>query len=230
MVVSDSSDNVCIEDCSISMGHDAIALKSGWDEYGIAYGRQTTDVHIRRVDLQSSSGSSIAFGSEMSGGISNVQVDNVHLLNSLVGIQFSTTKGRGGYFKSIIISQVQLDNIVTAFVACGNCGTHPDDDFDPDAIPVVDKITLRNMVGSNVSIAGNFTGIPESPFTNICLFNITLSVNSASSASTSWTCSEVSGFSDSVSPEPCPALESSYSNSSSCFLVEKSYGSRVASY
>ena len=44
-VLSDSSDNVCIEDCSIAMGHDAIALKSGWDEYGITYGRQTTDVH-----------------------------------------------------------------------------------------------------------------------------------------------------------------------------------------
>ncbi|MBA0830937.1 hypothetical protein Goarm_015431, partial [Gossypium armourianum] len=75
-IVPDSSDNVCIEDCNISTGHDAIVLKSGWDEYGIAYGRPTTNVHIRSVHLQSSTGSSLAFGSEMSGGISNVQVEH----------------------------------------------------------------------------------------------------------------------------------------------------------
>ncbi|KAK2645291.1 hypothetical protein Ddye_020486 [Dipteronia dyeriana] len=229
-VVPDSSDNVCIEDCSIAMGHDAIALKSGWDEYGIACGRQTTDVHIRRVHLQSSSGSSIAFGSEMSGGISNVQVDKVHLYNSLVGIEFRTTKGRGGYFKDIIISDVELDNIVTAFVACGDCGSHPDEDFDPNALPVVDQITLKNVIGTNISIAGNFRGIQESPFTNICLSHITLAINSASSSTPSWVCSYVSGFSDSVSPEPCPDLESSYSNSSSsaCFSLFKPYGRTAA--
>ena len=88
------------------MGHDAIALKSGWDEYGIAYGRPTTNVHIRRVHLQSSSGSSLAFGSEMSGGISDVQEEQVHVCNSLSGIEFRTTRGRGGYIKEIIISDV----------------------------------------------------------------------------------------------------------------------------
>ncbi|KAH7573514.1 hypothetical protein JRO89_XS03G0162700 [Xanthoceras sorbifolium] len=228
-IVPDSSKNVCIEDCSIAMGHDSIALKSGWDEYGISYGRQTTDVHIRRVHLQSSSGSSIAFGSEMSGGISNVQVEKVHLQDSLVGIEFRTTKGRGGYFKDIIISDVELDNIVTAFVACGDCGSHPDDDFDPNALPVVDKITLKNIIGTSISVAGNFTGIQESPFTNICLSHVTLSINSASS--TSWVCSYVSGFSESVSPEPCPDLESSYSNSSStCFSLLKSYGRAAAAF
>ncbi|QHO19777.1 putative polygalacturonase [Arachis hypogaea] len=50
-IVPDSSDNVCIEDSTISMGFDAIALKSGWDEYGITYGRPTKNVHIRRVHL-----------------------------------------------------------------------------------------------------------------------------------------------------------------------------------
>ncbi|PQQ06799.1 putative polygalacturonase isoform X1 [Prunus yedoensis var. nudiflora] len=45
-------------------------LKSGWDEYGIAYGKPTKNVHIRSVNLQSSLGAGLAFGSEMSGGIS----------------------------------------------------------------------------------------------------------------------------------------------------------------
>ncbi|KAJ6323397.1 hypothetical protein OIU76_010830 [Salix suchowensis] len=130
-IVPDSSNNVCIEDSLIKVGYDAISLKSGWDEYGIAYDRPTKDVHIRRVYLQSTSGSSIAFGSEMSGGISNVHVEQVHIHNSYSGIEFRTTKGRGGYIKRIIISNVELKNITMAFGASGDCGSHPDDNFDP---------------------------------------------------------------------------------------------------
>ena len=216
VLISDSSDSTCIEDCSIAMGHDAIALKSGWDEYGIAYGRPTTNVHIRRVNLQSSSGSSLAFGSEMSGGISNVCVEQVHLYNSFSGIEFRTTKGRGGYIQEIIISDVAMENIHTAFSATGQIGSHPDDHFDPNALPVLDHITLQNVIGTNITIAGSFTGIQESPFTSICLSNISLSTTPP--ASISWVCSNVSGFSQWVFPEPCPSLESSLLNSSSTCL------------
>ncbi|XP_020227074.1 probable polygalacturonase isoform X2 [Cajanus cajan] len=165
-IVPDSSDHVCIEDCLIATGYDAISLKSGWDEYGIAYGRPTENVHIRRVHLQAYSGSTIAFGSDMSGGISNILVENVHLYNSNSGIEFRTMRGRGGYMKEIIVTDIEMENIYTAIAA---------------------------------------TGLQESPFTNICLSNITLSLNSLSSIT--WKCSNVYGFSDSVLPKPCPDLE-----------------------
>lgn len=221
-IVPDSSNSVCIEDSIIEMGYDAISLKSGWDEYGIAYDRATRDVHIRRVHLQSSSGSSIAFGSEMSGGISNVHVERVHLYNSLSGIELRTIKGRGGYIKRIFISDVELENINLAFSAIGDRGLHPDDNFDPKALPVIDQITLQNVTGTNITTAGNFTGIQESPFTSICLFNVSLMVSVSSS---SWVCSNVAGFSESVFPEPCPELTSLYLNSSSaCYSLLNSYG------
>lgn len=216
-IVPDSSNNVCIEDSLIKVGYDAISLKSGWDEYGIAYNRPTHDVHIRRVYLQSSSGSSIAFGSEMSGGISNVHVEQVSLYNSFSGIEFRTTKGRGGYIKRIIISNVELKNINMALGAIGDCGLHPDDSFDPNAIPILDQITLQNVIGSNITMAGNFTGLAESPFTSLCLFNVSLAIRNTLSP---WTCSNVAGFSESVSPEPCPELESS----SVCYSLLNSYG------
>lgn len=216
-IVPDSSNNVCIEDSRIEVGYDAISLKSGWDEYGIAYDRPTTDVYIRRVYLQSSSGSSVAFGSEMSGGISNVHVEQVHIYNSFSGIEFRTTKGRGGYIKRIIISDVELKNTNTAFGAIGDCGSHPDDNFDPNAIPVLDQITLQGVIGSNITMAGNFTGLAESPFTSLCLFNVSLAIRNTLSP---WTCSNVVGFSESVSPEPCPELESS----SVCYSLLNSYG------
>ncbi|XP_057957674.1 probable polygalacturonase [Malania oleifera] len=222
-IVPDSSDIVCIEDCNISMGYDAIALKSGWDEYGIAYGRPTTNVHIRHVHLQASSGSALAIGSEMSGGISTVLMEEFHVYDSFTGIEFRTTPGRGGYIKEIFISDVQMENVHTAFAASGHCGSHPDEDFDPTALPVLDQITLRNVVGTNITLAGNFVGIQESPFTDICLSNISLTITSGSS--TPWFCSNVLGFSESVFPEPCPNLESSFFNSSLvCFSLLNSNG------
>ncbi|CAN1281332.1 Probable polygalacturonase [Linum perenne] len=220
VVITDSSNNICIEDSGIETGHDAISLKSGWDEYGISYGRPTKDVHIRDVQLKSHSGSCISFGSEMSGGISNVQVDHALLHNSLTGIEFRTTKGRGGYIKHVAISDIELVNITTAFSARGDVGIHPDEEFDPQALPTIEGISFSDVVGSNVTLAGNFTGIEESPFTSICMLNVTLTPDP------SWVCSNVDGFSDSVSPTPCPQLSSPVTGSSSCYtaVVVDSYG------
>lgn len=217
---ADSSEYICIDKSNISTGHDAIALKSGWDEYGVAYGKPTLNVHISRVYLQSSSGAGLAFGSEMSGGISNIIAEQVHIINSKIGIELKTTKGRGGYMKDILISDTKLENIHLGIGMIGDYGSHPDDKYDPNAMPVVGSITFKNVVGGNVSIAGNFSGIVDSPFAPICLSNVTFSISSESS-SPSWFCSNVMGFSEEVFPKPCSDLRSSYStNIPSCYSYQ----------
>ncbi|CAL9065467.1 unnamed protein product [Musa banksii] len=45
----DSSSNVRIEDCYIVSGDDCIAIKSGWDEYGIAFNMSSKHIVIRRL-------------------------------------------------------------------------------------------------------------------------------------------------------------------------------------
>ncbi|VVB15345.1 unnamed protein product [Arabis nemorensis] len=212
-IVPDSSDNVCIHDSSINMGYDAISLKSGCDEYGISYARPTANVQIRNVYLQAASGSSISFGSEMSGGISDVEVSDAHIHNSFSGIAFRTTKGRGGYMKEIDISGIHMVNVGTAFLANGSFGTHPDSGFDAKAFPLVSHIRLHDIVGENISIAGAFFGTKESPFTSVLLSNISLSMMNSGSAADSWQCSYVDGSSESVVPEPCPELKSFDSSS-----------------
>ncbi|KAF6176860.1 hypothetical protein GIB67_026547 [Kingdonia uniflora] len=49
----DSCENMLIEDCYISVGDDGIAIKSGWDQYGIAYGQSSTNILIRNLVVQS---------------------------------------------------------------------------------------------------------------------------------------------------------------------------------
>ncbi|CAI9105380.1 OLC1v1004290C2 [Oldenlandia corymbosa var. corymbosa] len=215
-IVPDSSEHVCIESSNISMGFDAIALKSGWDEYGISYGKPTRNVHVRRLNLQSSEGAGLAFGSEMSGGISDVLVEHLYVHDSLAGIELKTAKGRGGYLKDILISDVEMDSVQIGINVTGQCDSHPDDKYDPSALPVVGGIAFKDIVGTNVTIAGSFTGIPESPFAPFCLSNISFSVTS--DPSTSWICSDISGSSVDVSPEPCSDLQKSSPSPTSCFF------------
>jgi polygalacturonase len=49
----DSCEDMVIEDCYISTGDDAIAIKSGWDQFGIAYGRPSTNILIRNLVVRS---------------------------------------------------------------------------------------------------------------------------------------------------------------------------------
>ncbi|KVI12531.1 Pectin lyase fold [Cynara cardunculus var. scolymus] len=155
-------------------------------------------------------GSGLALGSEMSGGISEVLVENVKLRDSITGIAFLTSKGRGGYIKDVVVTDIDFLNIILAIKLTGDCTSHPDDKYDPEALPIVNGITFNNMVGMNITTAGNFSGILESPFTGICLSNISFTLNpEPSSSSQPWVCSNVSGFSENVSPIPCFELSNS---------------------
>ncbi|TVU23707.1 hypothetical protein EJB05_26086 [Eragrostis curvula] len=216
-IVPDSCSNVCIEDSTISVSHEAIALKSGWDKYGISFGRPTSDIHISRVDLQSSSGAALAFGSEMSGGISDIHANQLNIHDSYKGISFKTSLGRGGYIEEVVISDVQMHDVRVGIEFTGNCSTHPDH-FDPSELPKIERITLKNMIASNLSIAGILSGIENDPFTAICLTNLNFSM-ADSSPSSSWSCSNVSGYSEAVFPEPCSELHNSSSSSSICFSL-----------
>lgn len=217
-IVPDSCSKVFIEDCTISVSHEAISLKSGWDKYGISFGRPTTDIHISRVNLSSSFGAGLAFGSEMSGGISDIHVDHLHIHDSYKALSFKTAPGRGGYIEEVIISDVQMQNVHIGIEFTGNCSSHPDETVDLSDLPAINQITMKNMFGTNISVAGVLSGIDSAPFTAICLSNLNFSMADSSSY---WSCSNVSGYSELVFPEPCVELRDPSSSSSSCFSMSR---------
>ncbi|XP_064996246.1 probable polygalacturonase isoform X1 [Musa acuminata AAA Group] len=205
----DSSSNVCIEDCYISTGDDLIVIKSGWDEYGISYAHPSSNISIRRIVGEAKSGAGIAFGSEMSGGISDVEAEDISLFNSLYGIRIKTSPGRGGYVQYIHISNVVLNNVNIAIGITGQYGEHPDENFDPNALPIINMITLEDIKGTNIKHAGTLEGIQGDNFSSICLFNVHLNVTSSSP----WQCSYIQGSSNLVSPESCEPLRNPYQTS-----------------
>ncbi|KAL5706609.1 hypothetical protein ACHQM5_024754 [Ranunculus cassubicifolius] len=198
----DSSDDVCIEDCYISTGDDLIVIKSGWDEYGISYARPSSSITIRRVSGETGSGAGLAIGSEMSGGVSEVHAEDLLFFNSKNGIRIKTAPGRGGYIRNIYISNVTMTNVKIAIRITGQYGEHPDESYDPSAFPLVDKITIKDLVGENISLAGMLEGIEQDNFQNICLFNISMEVTKPRP----WNCSYIQGYSSLVSPQACELL------------------------
>ncbi|GJS48322.1 probable polygalacturonase [Tanacetum coccineum] len=203
----DSSSHVCIEDSYISTGDDLIAVKSGWDQYGISYGRPSSDITIRRI-TGSSPFAGIAVGSETSGGVTNVLAEHITLSNTGIGIHLKTNIGRGGIIRNITISNVFMDTVRKGIKIAGDVGDHPDDNYDPNALPVLKHVRIKNVWGEKVLEAGLIKGLKNSPFTDICLSNVHLTGSSAS-RNGPWTCADVSGGSVQVSPSPCSELISS---------------------
>ncbi|KAM6558764.1 hypothetical protein CsatA_028003 [Cannabis sativa] len=202
----DSSDNVCIEDCYISTGDDLVAIKSGWDEYGILYGRPSTNIFIHRLIGESGRGSGIAIGSEMSGGVSQVHAENIQIFNSGTGIGLKTSPGRGGYVRDIYVSNLNLVDVETAIRFNSQFGEHPKESYDPKALPLIERITIKEVVGVNIKYAGILEGLQGDTFANICLSNIHLSITTISETS-SWNCSNIQGYSNLVSPKICEPLQ-----------------------
>ncbi|GJN34812.1 hypothetical protein PR202_gb23509 [Eleusine coracana subsp. coracana] len=158
---------------------------------------------------------------------SYVHVNHLHIHGSTKGIFFKTAQGRGGYIRYAVISNVEMEDVGVAIAFTGDWSTHPGHHFDPTALPVISGITLKDIVGTNISVAGVLSGITGDPFTNICLSNINISL-ADSSNSTSWSCSNISGYSELVFPEPCLDLHNASSNSSSCLSLPSYHAVAVA--
>ncbi|XP_057802622.1 probable polygalacturonase [Salvia miltiorrhiza] len=205
----DSSSNICIEDSFISTGDDLVAVKSGWDEYGIAFGRASHSITIRRL-TGSSPFAGIAVGSETSGGVADVLAEHITLYNMGIGIHVKTNIGRGGVVRNITVSNVYMENTRTGIKISGDVGDHPDEYYNRNALPVLKNVVIKNVWGERVQQPGLIRGLRNAPFTDICLSNIHLG------GARPWQCSNVFGAAVQVSPSPCALLTSSRQQLGAC--------------
>ncbi|KAL0318993.1 UNVERIFIED_CONTAM: putative polygalacturonase [Sesamum angustifolium] len=153
----DSCENMLIEDCYISVGDDGIAIKSGWDQYGIAYARP----------YQHSDTAGVSIGSEMSGGVSNVTLENLLVWNSKRGVRIKTTAGRGGYVRQITYQNLTLENVRVGIVIKTDYNEHPDEGYNPKALPVIQDINFDRIRGQGVRIPVRIYGSQAIPVRNV---------------------------------------------------------------
>ena len=109
----DSSSAVTVTRCSIECNDDAICLKAGRDADGLRVNRATHHVIIRDNTVVAGA-AGITIGSETSGGIHDVEVDNLRVLaGAPAGILFKSASTRGGTIENIVIRNVRMTGVAT---------------------------------------------------------------------------------------------------------------------
>uniref|UniRef100_A0A7N0UTC8 Polygalacturonase n=1 Tax=Kalanchoe fedtschenkoi TaxID=63787 RepID=A0A7N0UTC8_KALFE len=202
----DSCEDLVIDSCYISVGDDGVAIKSGWDQFGISYGRPSANILIRNLVIRSIVSAGVSIGSEMSGGVSNITVENVHVWNSRRGVRIKTAPGRGGYVRNIVYRNLEFENVRVGIVIKTDYNEHPETGFDPKALPILEDISFTNVHGQGVRVPVRIYGSPEIPVKNITFRN--MSVGITYKKKHIFQCSYVQGrVIGTIFPAPCDNLD-----------------------
>ncbi len=110
----ESSRNILIEDICFDNGDDNIAIKSGRDNDGWNLGGPTENIIIRRCHFKGLH--AVVIGSEMSGGVSNVWVEDCDYAGYCKrGIFVKTNPNRGGYVRNVFVRNCVFDEVEDLF-------------------------------------------------------------------------------------------------------------------
>lgn len=111
----DSSSDVLVENCDIDCHDDNFCLKSGRDADGLRVNRPTEYVVIRNC-LARQGGGLITLGSETSGGIRYVWVENLEAHNTKTAIRLKSALTRGGTIEKIWFKSIKATGVRTPIV------------------------------------------------------------------------------------------------------------------
>ena len=112
------SQNVLIEDCVFNQGDDVVSVKSGRDQDAWRINVASRNIVMRNCRIKNGH-QLMAIGSELSGGVENVFVDNCHFdhadsavkstINNILFVK--TNERRGGFVRNIHVSNVSATQI-----------------------------------------------------------------------------------------------------------------------
>ena len=165
----DASVNVLIENCNFRTGDDGIAIKSGRDQDGWRIGQATENVVIRNCHIGSIA-NGLCIGSEMSGSVRNVYMENCRVDSALSIVYFKSNLDRGGVIENIFVRTMRVDRAKSAFIRFeSNYKSQRGNHFPP----LFRNFVLENMVCKRADNYGIFAeGVPDSRLQNILLKNI----------------------------------------------------------
>ena len=182
----ESCKNALIVNSTFDAGDDGICIKSGKDADGRKRGIPCENVVVDGCTVFAGHGGFVV-GSEMSGGVKNIMVENCQFLGTDVGLRFKSTRGRGGIVENINIRGISMMNIKTDAITFNMYyggksvaemladGDNPDNtSMAPvdETTPIFRNIDIQNVICNGAGRAMEFNGLPEMPMDGISLKNI----------------------------------------------------------
>jgi len=105
----DSCKNVLIENCHITTHDDCVAIKAGRDQDGWQY-PGSSNIVVRNNTFRTKVGSGFCIGSEMSGGVHNIFVENNTIVSNKHAFNFKSNPDRGGFMRHLYMRNMQIDS------------------------------------------------------------------------------------------------------------------------
>ena len=184
----ESCTNALIINSRFDAGDDGICIKSGKDADGRRRGIPCENVVVKGCTVFAGHGGFVV-GSEMSGGVKNILVEQCQFLGTDVGLRFKSTRGRGGIVENIFVKNISMTDIKTDAITFNmyyggkSVAEMLADGDNPDNVtkmpvneetPIFRNIDIRNIVCNGAGRAMEFNGLPEMPIDGITLQNITI--------------------------------------------------------
>lgn len=169
----DSSKNVLVEDSFFSTGDDCVVIKAGLNEDGWRVGRPSENIVVRRLRGQRGHGG-VVIGSEMSGGVKNVFVDDCEFVGTDRGLRIKSMRGRGGVIENIHYQNVRhvdlrlFDVEMTTFYASSTLVPLT------QKPPTIRGVHVKNVTGSGGKTAIEIVGLPEVAVQDVTFENVSL--------------------------------------------------------
>jgi len=178
--------NSIIVNCVFDVGDDAICIKSGKDEEGRKRARPTVNVIVDNCKVFQGHGGFVV-GSEMSGGVKNISVNNCQFLGTDVGLRFKAGRGRGGIVENIYINNINMFNIATESFLFDLYygGKIKSEEIPPvnETTPVFRNIFVKKLISRNAKRAMFFNGLPEMNIDNIHVEDVIITASTGAELS-----------------------------------------------
>lgn len=175
----DSCTNVSIIGCTVDVGDDGIAIKSGSGEDGIRTGRITENVCVSSCTVRSAHGG-IVIGSETAAGIRNISAENCQFIGTDRGIRIKTRRGRGGKIENLSFKGLRIENNICpiAINMYYRCGCDDKSCFSLNSLPVnpatpsISNVDIEDCHATGSKASNGFiVGLPEMPVTGLRIRN-----------------------------------------------------------
>lgn len=167
----DSCEEVLVEGCTFSSGDDAMAIKAGRDADAWRVGRPTRRVLVRGCTLRSRI-NGLCIGSEMSGGVSEVFMEDCRIETAASVLYLKGNRDRGGAIDGVHMRQIEVGRAEVAVIRFEpnykgrGAGCHP---------PAMRRVRIADVHCRTADAFGLFIdGDPELPVEDVLLSRIVI--------------------------------------------------------
>lgn len=169
----DSCRDVLIENCTFSTGDDCVVLKSGYNEDGWRVGRPTENVIMRHCSSKRGHGG-LVVGSEMSGDVRNVFMEDCEFVGTDRAIRIKSRRGRGGVVENLYARNLKVKNMQREVVILNMDYGSDTKQAANERPPVFRNMLIQNVTGEGAPTAILIQGLEDSPIEDVRFENLNI--------------------------------------------------------